>query len=155
MAMELIEEWTRAVRIDPSKSIVETSAKNNENVPTIFRKLYEQAVCINGTTTSSTLSTNQKQSANHIDDNQLLQQPQVDSRSTSQDPFLKRHFSAKATKRGESSSTGLTPDTAAVNGGAGLKAEPGVSRSRSLIRRVRKPKVKDAVDPNINDCVLS
>ena len=157
MAMERVDEWVHAIGIKPSTSFVEASAKNNENIRTIFRKLYEQAVKINSSSSSATPSDPQH---HNVDDDQHLHRSR-ESRPSSQDPFLKRHLSANAARMAGKRSTGstLSPDSAMTNGGsnggAGQKAEPGLSRSRSLIRRVRKPKVKDAADPNVNDCVIS
>jgi len=156
--MEHMDEWAHTIGIKPSKSFVEASAKNNENIRTIFRKLYEQAVNITNSPLSST-SPNDPQHLHSVDDDQHLQRSR-ESRPLSQDPFLKRHFSANAARMAAKRSTGstLSPESAATNGGstggAGQKTEPSLSRSRSLIRRVRKPKVK-AADSNVNDCVIS
>jgi len=149
--MEKTDEWAEANGIQ--SSIVEVSAKNDDNVRTIFRKLFDQA---RRSTAASASSTRIDVAADKGSPD--LRRLVTGVRPT-EDPLLKRHSSANAARmsakragnNSASSPNSLTVgnDPTTTNDG-----DKPISRSRSLIRRMRKPKVKDSAELATNDCVI-
>jgi len=74
-----------------------------------------------------------------------------------EDPLLKRHASANAARMSAKRSGGSATTANSLSVIASdptTTAEKPLSRSRSLIRRMRKPKVKDSAELAVNDCVI-
>ena len=141
--MEKTDEWAEANGVQ--SQIVEVSAKNDDNVRTIFRKLFDQA----RRSTAASASTGGV-------DAPVNESPGTGRASSStrlsEDPLLKRHFSANAARMSAKRAANATANTLTVSNDAA--AEKPISRSRSLIRRMRKPKVKDSAELATNDCVI-
>lgn len=145
IAMEKTEEWAEANGIQ--SSIVEVSAKNDDNVRTIFRKLFDQArrstTALTPTDAAAKGSPGPGRAAS--------------TARPAEDPLLlKRHFSANAARMSAkhgASSAAATNSLTVDNDPASAGQKP-ISRSRSLIRRMRKPKVKDSAELTANDCII-
>ena len=146
IAMEKTEEWAEANGIQ--SSIVEVSAKNDDNVRTIFRKLFDQARRSTALSASTGgVNAPVKGSPAHA----------ATSVRPIEDPLLKRHFSANAARMSAKRAAAVSATTNSLtvdNDSAAAAGEKSISRSRSLIRRMRKPKVKDSAELSINDCVV-
>jgi len=145
IAMEKTEEWAEANGVQ--SSVVEVSAKNDDNVRTIFRKLFDQA----RRSTAASRSTAEVDSA--ASGGSPGHGRALVAVRPIEDPLLKRHFSANAARMNAKRST---PNSLTVGGNetTDAGADKPISRSRSLIRRMRKPKVKDSGDLAANDCVI-
>lgn len=124
-AMDEAATWSRSHGI--AGALVEVSAKNNENISTIFRTLLHQATAAFPSAVGD--------AGGH---------PATGTRgesSSSSSSTLKRHSSANAAR--------LSPHAPRLRGDRGDDAAASLSRSRSLMRRPKKPKVKDrSVSPN-------
>jgi len=147
IAMESSEEWAEANGVQ--SSLVEVSAKTDDNVRTIFRKLFEQA----RRSTAASVSTGGVDAASAS--------PEPGRLATSvrqiEDPLLKRHFSANAARMSAKRASAATANSLTVGHDLPSVAaadEKPISRSRSLIRRMRKPKVKDSAELAANDCII-
>jgi len=115
MSLEGPGDWARAQGIETA--LVEVSAKLDENVVTIFRKLLQQARAASG---------------------------DEDGGAHDEDPILKRHCSANAAR--------MNPILSRLR--EKEQHQQPLARSRSLIRRSRKPKVKPEVNGG-GDCAVS
>lgn len=151
IAMEKTEEWAEANEIQ--SSIVEVSAKNDENVRTIFRKLFDQA----RRSTAASASTGGVDNVATAKESPGPGHAVTGVRSI-EDPLLKRHFSANAVrmsaKRASAATATATANSLTVDSNLSATGEKPISRSRSLIRRMRKPKVKDSAELAANDCTI-
>ena len=144
IAMEKTEEWAEAHGVQPL--IVEVSAKNDDNVRAIFRKLFDQArrsVPVSGSTSNVNAGTPPRGSPG----------PGRVAGGV-EDPLLKRHFSANAARMSaKRSAAQVSTGNSLTVVGSDTDDKP-ISRSRSLIRRMRKPKVKDSSEMATNDCII-
>ena len=143
--MEKTDEWAEANGVQ--SSIVEVSAKNDENVRTIFRKLFDQA----RRSTAASASTGRVDVENKASPE--LRRVAAGVRPI-EDPLLKRHSSANAARMSAKRSGTPTANSLTVSNDSTTAADKPMSRSRSLIRRMRKPKVKDSAELAANDCVI-
>lgn len=144
--MEKTDEWAEANGV--RSSIVEVSAKNDDNVRMIFRKLFDQA----RRSTAASASTSRM-------DVPVKGSPEhsrvVSGIRPLEDPLLKRHSSANAARMSaKRAGTGTANSLTVSNDPTVTADEKPMSRSRSLIRRIRKPKVKDSAELAANDCVI-
>ena len=160
IAMEKTDEWAEAHGVQ--SSVVEVSAKNDDNVRAIFRKLFDQARrSVPAAGSTSRVDAAPPAAASHGSPGPAG----GGGVRAVDDPLLKRHFSANAARMSAKRAAGST--TAAGGGGTGVSlltvaggndtdaaADKPISRSRSLIRRMRKPKVKDSSELATNDCVI-
>ena len=146
--MEKTDEWAEANGI--RSSIVEVSAKNDDNVRMIFRKLFDQAR--RSTAASASTSRMDVPVKGSPDHSRVV----TGIRPLEVDPLLKRHSSANAARmNAKRAGTGGTANSLTVsNDPTATAGEKPMSRSRSLIRRIRKPKVKDSAELAANDCVI-
>jgi len=150
IAMEKTEEWAEAHGVQ--SSVVEVSAKNDDNVRAIFRKLFDQARRA-GPADSADAAEPGRGSPGPGGRGA----PGVGMRAI-EDPLLKRHFSANAARMSAKRTAAAgTCNSLTVGAGTDDTAAAGdkpISRSRSLIRRMRKPKVKDSAELATNDCII-
>jgi len=154
IAMEKTDEWAEANGVQ--SSVVEVSAKNDENVRTIFRKLFDQArLCTAASAAASAGGVDATAAAVGRSPGHARHAPSVIR--PVDDPLLKRHFSANAARmNAKRVAGGGTANSLTVGGGESptVDRDKPMSRSRSLIRRMRKPKVKDSAELAANDCVI-
>jgi len=147
IAMEKTEEWAEANGIQ--SSIVEVSAKNDDSVRTIFRKLFDQAR--RSTAASASTGGGMDAAAKESSPRPARAVPGV---RPIEDPLLKRHFSANAARMSAKRAAGPTANSLTVENDPSAATDKPISRSRSLIRRMRKPKVKDSAELATNDCII-
>ena len=129
IAMEEPEEWARQHGL--SDVLVQVSAKTGENVNSLFKKLAQQASLVSAAHHQQ--HQQQQQQRQQLADDNDLQQEQA---------LLKRHSSANSAR--------LNPTMAKLR--ENQKNNDGLSRSRSLIRRVRKSKVPRASSSGTDEC---
>jgi len=147
--MEKTDEWAEANGI--RSAVVEVSAKNDDNVRTIFRKLFDQA----RRSTSASVSTDAVNAAAAVKGSSPGLRRAVPAIRPIEDPLLKRHFSANAARMSAKRAPPVaTANSLTVDADPTTASEKPMSRSRSLIRRMRKPKVKDSAELAANDCVI-
>jgi len=152
IAMEKTDEWAEANGVQ--SSVVEVSAKDDDNVRAIFRKLFDQA---RRSATASASTSNVDAAGAPPRGSPGPGRPAGGVRAI-EDPLLKRHFSANAArmsaKRSATAATTGNSLTVVGNDVDAAAGEKPISRSRSLIRRMRKSKVKDSAELATNDCVI-
>lgn len=123
--MDEAATWSRSRGI--AGALVEVSAKNNENISTIFRTLLRQATAASSPSAAGDAGGQSAATGTR-------------GESSSSSSTLKRHCSANAAR--------LSPHAPRLRGDRDDDAAS-LSRSRSLMRRPKKSKVKDrSVSPN-------